>query len=96
MDKLTQRGELFDSIQTEIEDGKGNHCHECFIGVEDDLFIPKGLYMGSASKPITFDFWFSITVAPHRHDVMGELKLVNKSISGLSGTTEVEGEGTME
>ena len=64
--------------------------------MEDDLFIPKEIYVGSYSKPIIFDSECSITVTPHAQNFVGEFRSVNKSILGLNGTTEVEGEGMVE
>ena len=64
--------------------------------MEDDIFIPKGMYVSSDLKPIIFDFGCSIIVTPYRQDFVGELLRVNKYMSVLNGRAEVEGEGMVE
>ena len=52
--------------------------------------------MRPESKPIIFDSGFSIIVTPHKEDFVGKIKPVNKPISALNVTEEVEGEGMIE
>ena len=54
------------------------------------------MHVGPDSKPIIFNSGCSITVTPGRQDVVGELRPINKQMSGLDGTSDVEGEGIIE
>ena len=54
------------------------------------------MYVGPDSKPIIFDSGCSITVTSHRKDFVGELRPVKKSMLGLNGTAELEGEGLID
>ena len=95
MDTVTQREKLLNSVKTRSRDEEGTHCCEHFTAVEDNQFIPRGIYVGPDLKPIIFDSGYSITVMPYRQAFVGELSPVNKSILGLNDMTEGEGEGTI-
>ena len=62
----------FDAVRGDLEGGTNeefaslssdqinHHCTYCFTALEEDLFSPKGFYVGSGSKPIVFDSGCSI------------------------------------
>ena len=78
---------------TLASDTKHHHCAHCFTALEDDLFAPSGFYIANGDKPIVFDSGCSIAVTPHLEDFGGEIKKVQKTMTGLSSTAQVEGEG---
>ena len=57
------------------------------------MFATKGFYVDSGSKPIVFDSGCTIALTPYQEDFDGEINPVQKTMTGLSSTAKVEGEG---
>ena len=72
-----------------------HHCAHCFTALEEDLFMPRGFYVGSGDKPVVFDSGCTMSITPFKEDFVGKIDPVQKTITGLSSTVEVEGEGTV-
>ena len=72
-----------------------HHCAHCFTALEDILFMPKGFYLDSGDKPVVFDSGCTVSITPFKEDFVGKIKPVKRTITGLSSTVEVEGEGTV-
>ena len=51
--------------------------------------------MDSGDRPIVFDSGCTISISPYKEDCVGGLTQINKPITGLSSTVEVEGEGAV-
>ena len=80
-------------FRTMASDTKNHHCAHCVTALEDDLFALKGFYIANEDKPIVFDSGCSIAVTPRLEDFVGDIKQVKKTMTGLSSTAQVEGEG---
>ena len=92
----------FDAVRGDLEGGTNeefaslssdqinHHCTYCFTALEEDLFSPKGFYVGPGSKPIVFDSGCSIAVTPFKEDFVGGITLVQKTMSSLLSTSKVE------
>ena len=64
-----------------------------FTSLEDDVFIPVGLYVGDPKEvPIVFDSGCSVAVTPYEQDFIGTITPVEKTITGLGSKVEVVGE----
>ena len=55
-----------------------------------------GFYLDSGIKPIVFDSGCTIAITPFQDTFLKKIKLVKKTITGLSSTATVEGESTIE
>ena len=73
-----------------------HHCAQYFTVLEEDVFCPKGFYIGNGDKPIVFDSGCSIARTPFKDDFLGKITPVQKIITGLSSISKVEGEGIVE
>ena len=51
--------------------------------------------MDNGDIPVVFDSGCTISITPYKEDFVGGLTPVKKTITGLSSTVEVEGEGTV-
>ena len=87
MNGLDGCNETFGLLASETKD---HHCAHCFTALENDLFAPKGFYIGNGDKPTVFDSGCSIAVTPHLEDFVEEVKQVKKTTTGLSSTVQVE------
>ena len=72
-----------------------HHCAHCFTALDDDLFAPKGFYADNGDRPVVFDSGCSVSITPYKDDFVGKITHVKKTITGLSSTVQVEGEGTV-
>ena len=61
--------------------------------LEQDLFLPKGVYNSEKGVPIIFDSGCTNAVTPYASDFMGKLTPVSKPMNGLGATTQITGEG---
>ena len=65
--------------------------------IEDDLYLPKGCYIGVGGHRILFDSGCTTTVTPYLDDFVGGIKYVKgREMQGLSATTKVVGIGMVE
>ena len=51
--------------------------------------------MDNGNKQVVFDSGCTISISPYEEDFIGKLKPIKKTITGLTSTVEVEGEGTV-
>ena len=65
-----------------------------YTSIEDDIFIPKGCYIGSGSDevPIIFNSGCTITVTPYLSDFICPPTPIKKRMKGLSGSVKVDGQ----
>ena len=66
-----------------------------YTALENDLFLPKGVYNSEKGVPIIFDSGCTHAVTPYASDFIGKLTPVRKTMNGLGATTQITGEGNM-
>jgi hypothetical protein len=66
-----------------------------YTALEEDLFLPRGIYSSDKGVPIIFDSGCTHAVTPYTEDFIGDIKPVKKLMNGLGATAEVVGEGTV-
>ena len=59
--------------------------------IDDDLFIPKGLYKSDKEVDIIFDSGCTHAVTPHAEDFVGILIPANKIMNGLGAKVKITG-----
>ena len=58
------------------DDKNSHHCTKCYTALfEDDLFVPKGLYMDSGGIPMVFNSMCTITITPYKDDVLCKIAI---------------------
>ena len=72
-----------------------HYCAHCFTALEDELFMTKGFYVDVGDKSVVFNSGCTISITPFKEDFVGDISPVRNTITGLSSTVEVEGEGTV-
>ena len=58
-----------------------------YTALENDLFLPKGVYNSEKGVLIIFDSGCTHAVTPYANDFIGKLTPVNKTMNGLGATT---------
>ena len=80
-----------------IEPYRDKHkCGSCYTVITDDIFLSTGYCAYSEHMDIIFYSRCTTSVTVHREDFIGEVKVVNKIILGLSSTAKVAGEGIVK
>ena len=92
LEAALHRGE-FSSM---MEDNIPQTCDHCYTALDDDLFLPRGRYVGKDGVPIIFDTGCSISVTPHKQDFVGTIRPMNKLMTGLSSKAEIKGAGKVK
>ena len=64
--------------------------------MDEDLYLPRGLYSSNITLPIIFDSGCSVSVSPCREDFGDTLVPSTKSMLGLGATVQVKGEGMVK
>ena len=67
----------------------------CYTAVDDDLFLPKGIYKADEGVPIIFDSGCTHAVTPYEEDFVGTIKPISKVMNGLGAQAKIIGEGTV-
>ena len=96
----TQYSHYLDAVMNKIDPFKDSTVHQHihrYTGIEGDLFLPIGLYVGSRDQiPIIFNFGCSIAVILCKDDFSGPITPVNKTMIGLGTNAQVVGEGMVK
>ena len=79
-----------------MEDNILQTCDHCYTALDNDLFLPKGYYVGNDGVPIIFDTGYSISVIPHKQDFVDTIRPMNKLMTGLSSKAEIKGAGEVK
>ena len=66
-----------------------------YTAVDDDFFLPKGIYKADEGVPIIFDSGCTYAVTPHEEDFVETIKPVSKVMNGLGAQAKIIGEGTV-
>ena len=64
--------------------------------LDEDLYLPRGLYSSDIRIPIIFDSGCSVAVSPSKEDFGNTLVPSNKTMLGLGATVQVKGEGIVK
>ena len=70
-----------------------DHQISSYTAIEEDLYSPKGYYIGIDHIPIIFDSGCTVAITPFIGDFVGPIQKCNKTIGGLTGKAVVSGEG---
>ena len=66
-----------------------------YTAIDDDLFLPKGVYKNEKGVDIIFDSGCTHAVTPYTQDFVGPITPTSKSMNGLGATAKITGEGTV-
>ena len=69
---------------------------QAYTSLDEDLFIPTGMYIGDGKESIIFDSRCLVSMSPSKRNVGQMLTPVSKTMMGLGAAVQVEGEGTIE
>ena len=64
--------------------------------LDEDLYLPRGLYSSDIGIPIIFDSGCSVSVSPSKEDFGDTLVPSTKTMLGLEATVQVKGEGMVK
>ena len=70
---------------------KGNNENYGLTSLEEDLFLPKGMYVGQKIDkiPIVFNHGCSVAINTNKKNFQGSLVAMNKIMMGLGTTAKV-------
>ena len=97
----SQHDHYLDAIMNKIDpfndgDGECTNISCGFSTIEDDVFLPVGMYVSDNDIPIVFDSGSSVAVTPNNEDFISSFTKVNKIMMGLGATAKIEGDGRIK
>ena len=85
-----------DAVLNKIDPFPDESILQAYTSLDEDLFIPTGMYLGEGKESVIFDSGCSVSVYPTKRDFGDTLTPVSKTMMGLGAAAQVEGEGTVE
>ena len=85
LDTITNGSELFLT-----NNNKHQIYNSSYTALDDDLYGPKGYYLGADQIPVIFDSECTVAITPFTEDFVGPIHKCNKTTGGLTCKAQVE------